>query len=98
MKGTQSERLYAVEPNRMKVLWDRPITKASRLLGVDASAVYFGGAELSAVDLKSRRLLWATRVPGGSMEGQVLVSPDGLWLAAADMGGLVQVWAIPPAA
>jgi outer membrane protein assembly factor BamB/TolA-binding protein len=79
VKGTQSERLYAVEPNRMKVLWERPITKASRLLGVDKSAVYFGGAELSAVDLQSRRLLWATRVPGGSMEGRVLVRRDGLW-------------------
>jgi outer membrane protein assembly factor BamB/TolA-binding protein len=79
VKGTQSDRLYSVEPNRMKVLWDRPITKASRLLGADANAVYFGGDELSAVDLKSRRLLWAVRVPGGSMEGRVLVRPDGLW-------------------
>ena len=35
VKGMQSERLYAVEPNAMKVLWERPITKASRLLGVD---------------------------------------------------------------
>ncbi len=75
VKGMQSERLYAVEPNRMKVLWERPITKASRLLGVDDSAVYLGGAELSAVDLEDRgKLLWATRVPGGSMEGRVLVA------------------------
>jgi outer membrane protein assembly factor BamB len=79
VKGTQSERLYAVEPYRMKVLWERPITKASRLLGVDDSAVYLGGAELSAVDLKTRKLLWATRVPSGSMDGRVLVRPDGLW-------------------
>ena len=27
VKGMQSDRLYAVEPNRMKVLWERPITK-----------------------------------------------------------------------
>jgi outer membrane protein assembly factor BamB len=79
VKGTQSERLYAVEPNKMKVLWDRPITKASRLLGVDDNAVYLGGDELSALDLKTRKLLWATRVPNGSMDGRVLVRPDGLW-------------------
>ena len=36
----------------MKVLWDRPITKASRLLGVDDRAVFLGGAELSAMDLQ----------------------------------------------
>jgi outer membrane protein assembly factor BamB len=83
VKGTQSDRLYAVEPNKMKVLWERPITKASRLLGVDGNAVYLGGDELSAVDLKSRKLLWATRVPNGSMDGRVLVRPDGLWQLTA---------------
>jgi outer membrane protein assembly factor BamB len=79
VKGMQSERLYAVEPNKMKVLWDRPITKATRLIGVDDKAVYLGGDELSAVDLQTRKLLWATRVPNGSMDGRVLVRPDGLW-------------------
>ncbi len=79
VKGLQSERLYAVDPNRMKVLWERPITKSSRLLGVDDRAIYFGGSELSALDLKSRQLLWATRLPGDSLEGHVLVRPDGLW-------------------
>jgi len=79
LKGMQSERLYAVEPNGMKVLWDRPITKSSRLLGVDDTALYLGGAELSALDLKTRKLLWATRVPNGSMDARVLVRPDGLW-------------------
>ncbi len=32
IKGAQSGRLYALDPDRMKVLWERPITKASRLL------------------------------------------------------------------
>ena len=79
IKGMQSDRLYAIDPDRMKVLWERPITKASRLLGVDDRTVFLGGAELSAMDLKTRKLLWATRLPGGSMESRVLVRPDGLW-------------------
>jgi outer membrane protein assembly factor BamB len=79
VKGAQSERLYCVDPNRLKIVWDRPITKAARLLGGDDHAIYFGGNELSAIDLKSRRLLWATRVAGESMQGQVLVRGDGLW-------------------
>ena len=32
LKGMQSAHLYAIDPNRMKVLWDRPISKTSRLL------------------------------------------------------------------
>ncbi len=79
VKGLQSERLSCVDPNRLKVLWDRPITKSARLLGGDDRVVYFGGAELSAVDVQSRALLWATRVPGDSMQGRVLVRSDGLW-------------------
>jgi outer membrane protein assembly factor BamB len=79
VKGAQSERLYCVDPNRLKVVWERPVTKASRLLGGDDRVVYFGGAELSAIDLQSKKLLWATRVAGDSMQGRVLVRPDGLW-------------------
>ena len=64
----------------MKVLWERPITKASRLLGVDDRAVFFGGAEISAIDLQdAEALVGDTRLPGGSMDGAVLVRPDGLW-------------------
>ena len=75
IKGMQSGRLYAVDPNRMKVLWERPITKSGALLGVDDRAVYFGGSELSAVDLRTRKLLWAMRVPNGSLEGRVWSGP-----------------------
>jgi len=79
VKGAQSERLYSVDPNRLKVLWDRPITKSARLLGGDDRVAYFGGNELSAIELQTRKLLWATRVAGDSMQGRVLVRPDGLW-------------------
>jgi hypothetical protein len=79
IKGMQSDRLYAIDPDRMKLLWDRPLAKATRLLGVDDHALYLGGAELSAIDLKTRSLLWATRLPGDSYECRVIVRPDGLW-------------------
>ena len=79
VKGAKSERICALDPDRMKVLWDRPIAKSARLLGADDRAVFLGGPEISALDRQTRTLLWATRVPGGSTEGRVLVRPDGLW-------------------
>ncbi len=79
VKGMQSDRLCSIEPSSMKVLWERPITKSTRLLGADDRAVYLGGEELSAVDLKTRTLLWATRVPGASLDSKVLVRHDGIW-------------------
>ncbi len=79
VKGAKSERIYALDSDRMKVLWDRPIAKSARLLGADERAVFLGGPEISALDRKTRTLLWATRVPGGSLDRQVLVRPGGLW-------------------
>ena len=79
LKGLQSTRLNALDPNRMKVLWERPISKGSRLLAADDRTVYLGGAELSAIDIESRKLLWATRVPGGCANAQVLVRKEAIW-------------------
>jgi outer membrane protein assembly factor BamB len=79
IKGAKSDRICAIDPDRMKLLWDRPIAKASRLLGVDDQSVYLGGGELGAVDRKSRALQWSLPMPGGSEDGNVLVRPDGLW-------------------
>jgi outer membrane protein assembly factor BamB len=79
LKGLQSTRLNALDPNRMKVLWERPISKGSRLLAADDRTVYLGGAELSAIDIESRKLLWATRVPGGCANARVLVRKEAIW-------------------
>ena len=79
VKGIQSDRLTAIDPDRMQVLWDRPIAKKSRLLGIVGDALILGGAELSAIDLKTRSMLWSTRLPGGSLDSRVLVRPDGIW-------------------
>lgn len=79
LKGAKSDRIIALDPGRLKVDWDRPIAKSARLVGLDEHALFLGGPELCALDRKSRTLLWATRLPGGSAEGRVLARPDGLW-------------------
>lgn len=79
VKGARSSRIYAIDPNRMKVLWERPISQDARLLSLDDRAVYLGGQELGALDVASRRLAWATKLPGGSLQGEVLVRSDGVF-------------------
>jgi outer membrane protein assembly factor BamB len=79
VKGAKSERIHALDSDRMKTLWDRPIAKSARILGALEHAVYLGGAELSALDLRTRKMLWSTRLPGGSGAGKVLVRPGGIW-------------------
>jgi outer membrane protein assembly factor BamB len=79
LKGAKSGRIHALDSDRMKTLWDRPIAESARLVGADDQAVFLGGPELSALDLRTRKLVWATRLPGGSMEAKILVRPGGLW-------------------
>ena len=83
LKGAKSDRICAIDPDRMKVLWERPIAKSARLIGVDDQAIYLGGPELGGLDAKTRALKWSTPLPGGSEEGSVLVRPDGLWQLTA---------------
>jgi outer membrane protein assembly factor BamB len=79
VKGAQSSRLYAIDPNRMKALWERPVSNDARLLSVDDRAIYLGGEELGSLDLKSRGLSWATKLPGGSLNSAVLVRSEGVF-------------------
>ena len=78
-KGTKGDRLIALDPDRMKRLWERPIAKSARLLGIDSQHIYMGGDDIEAIDLKTRSLKWSTPMPGGSEEGQSLIRPDGIW-------------------
>src|SRR5262249_51166352 len=78
IKGAKSDRISAVDPDRMKVMWDRPIAKSTRMVGGDDTTLYLGGPELGALDLRTRTLRWTTPLPGGS-NGRLLVRHDGLW-------------------
>lgn len=79
VKGAKSDRICAIDPDRMKVLWERPIARSSHLLAADDKTLYLGGSDLEALDLKGRSLLWSIPLPPGSEEGRVIVRPDGIW-------------------
>jgi outer membrane protein assembly factor BamB/TolA-binding protein len=79
IKGAKADRVCVVDPDQMKLVWDRPIARSARLLGFDDQAVYLGGPDLGALDRQTRTLRWSTPMPGGSEEVRALVRPDGLW-------------------
>lgn len=79
VKGMKSKRLIALAPGEQKVLWERPISSGTRVLAADQRTLYLGGDELGALDLRTRELIWATRLPGDSKTGKVLVLPGGIW-------------------
>lgn len=66
IKGMKSQKLYAVDPQRPKVVWHRPISKVANLIGVDRDHFYLGGDDVSAYDLKSRKIAWSVKVHLGT--------------------------------
>ena len=79
IKGAKSDHIIVLDPGRMAVVWDRPIARSARPIGMDAQAIYLGGPDLEALDRADRSLRWSLPMPSGSEDGTVLVRPDGLW-------------------
>lgn len=83
VKGAKADRICAIDPDAMTVLWDRPIGKAARLIGIDDTTLYLGGSDLGALDRQSRALRWSLPLPIGTVPGRVLVRPEGVWQLTA---------------
>jgi len=63
VKGMRSARLCAVQLTGPTVLFKRPVSGHSVVIGADEERIYLGGDELAALDRQAKKLLWATRVP-----------------------------------
>jgi outer membrane protein assembly factor BamB len=74
VKGMRSRRLYAVDPQRPKVLWSRPVPKSAILIGVDEQRFYLGGDEISAYDANTRKILWSVNVTPGTSWNRPLLT------------------------
>lgn len=99
VKGMRSRRLYAVDPQRPKVLWSRPVEKSAILLGVDDNRFYLGGQEISAYDAGTRKILWSVNaIPGTSWNRPLVTqgriysfSPRGIYEINKDDGQVVHL-------
>jgi outer membrane protein assembly factor BamB len=74
VKGMKSNRLYAVDPLRPKVLWHRPVPKSATFIGADDKRFYLGGEEISAFDLTTRKIDWSVQVHLGTTYGNPLIT------------------------
>lgn len=79
VKGAKSGRIAAIDPDRMILRWDRPMSQSARLLGAVGRSVILGGPEVDALDVDSQRLQWSIRLPGGSYDGRPIIRDDGIW-------------------
>ncbi|WP_010584958.1 outer membrane protein assembly factor BamB family protein [Schlesneria paludicola] len=66
LKGMRSKKLYAVDPQRPRVLWHRSVPRIADLIGIDETRFYLGGEDISAFDLTTRKIIWSVKVNAGS--------------------------------
>ncbi len=74
VKGMRSRRLYAVDPQRPKVLWQRPVPRVDTLIGVDEHRFYLGGEDISAFDLATRKIIWSVKINLGTSFAKPLLT------------------------
>jgi outer membrane protein assembly factor BamB len=83
LKDGAGRLLYELDPVKPAVNWKRPFTAEESLAAIDGQMAYVVGHELSALDLKSRKLLWSTKLPSQTNTPTPLVCPGHIYVPTA---------------
>ena len=83
LKDGAARLLYALDPVTPAVNWKRPFTAEESIAAIDGQIAFVVGQELSALDLKSRKLLWSTKLPAQTTTPVPLVCPDHIYVPTA---------------
>jgi outer membrane protein assembly factor BamB len=75
--------LFALEPAELNVKWKRPTSVEDSIVAVDWPIAYLVGSGLSALDLKSRKLFWSTKIPDQRSMPRPLFCPDHIYMATS---------------
>jgi outer membrane protein assembly factor BamB len=83
VKDASSHLMYVVDPAGPSVKWKRSISADESVVTISNGTAYLVGGEISALDLKSRKLLWSTKLPQGRQSEQSLVCLDHIYVPTA---------------
>jgi outer membrane protein assembly factor BamB len=80
LKDTNARLMYALDPSTPSLQWKRPISSDESIATIDGQTAYLVGNEISALDLKSRKLLWSTKLPQAGATPMPLIVPDHVYV------------------
>jgi outer membrane protein assembly factor BamB len=83
LKDSSARLLYAIDPLAPAVQWKRPISADESVATINEQTAYLLGHELSALDLKSRNLVWSTRLPDENRSLRPLICPEHIFVSTA---------------
>jgi outer membrane protein assembly factor BamB len=79
LKGMRSRKLYAVDPQRPRVVSFRSVPIGANLIGIDDTRFYLGGDDISAFDLATRKIIWSVKINLGTSWAQAMMTPARLY-------------------
>ena len=78
-KGMRSTRLLGIDSVGPRLEWNRPVQRTAAIVGADAERIYLSDGELTAYDLQTQELLWATQMPPAVDWSQPLLTDTRLY-------------------
>lgn len=80
LKDSSARLLYVLDPAVPSIKWKRPISADESLVTIDGQIAYLMGHEISALDLKTKKLLWSTKLPSQSQFPAPLACAEHLYV------------------
>jgi outer membrane protein assembly factor BamB len=81
IKDSAAPGLYAIEPEDPKLEWRRTVSSEETVAGIVNGTAILLGHSVSGLDLKTRKLLWSTKIPVMTGLIQALVEPGHIYVA-----------------
>lgn len=75
--------LIALDPAELNMKWKRPTSVEVSIVAIEWPIAYLVGSEFSALDLKSRKLLWSAKIPAQKTMARPLICPEHIYLATS---------------
>jgi outer membrane protein assembly factor BamB len=84
LKDSGGRSLYAMDPLTPSVKWRRPLGGEETILTLDGTTAYILGNDLSAMDLKTKKLLWSSGdLPLGGFSSRPLIGKEHIYISTA---------------
>lgn len=83
LKDKAARLLYAVDPLTPAVVWKRPVSSDEMVFAIADRTAYLLGHDLSALDIRSQKLLWSTRIPSETDDLRPLLANGHIYVLTA---------------
>jgi outer membrane protein assembly factor BamB len=80
IKESYSSQMLSIDPDQRKITWQRPVGRSDTIIDIDDEMMYVLGADIYAIDAKTRKMKWSNRLAGQADNMRVLSTKTRLYV------------------